>query len=96
MEITQNVTLAIPRHILRKAKILAVQKNTSLSGLLTQTLIDLVANQENFEQARQRSLAMLKTVSTSAPKVTYPGSVRNCKSVEAQPAWDVYCCYPKI
>jgi hypothetical protein len=60
METTQNVTLAIPRHILRKAKILAVQKNTSLSGLLTQTLIDLVANQENFDQARQRSLAMLK------------------------------------
>ncbi len=60
METTQNVTLAIPRHLLRKAKILAVQKNTSLSGLLTQTLIDLVASQENFEQAKQRSLAMLK------------------------------------
>ncbi len=43
METTQNVTLAIPKDVLRKAKILAVQKNTSLSGLLTQTLIDLVA-----------------------------------------------------
>jgi hypothetical protein len=60
MEITQNVTLAIPKDILRKAKILAVHKNTSLSGLLTQTLADLVAHQEAYERARQRNLAMLK------------------------------------
>ncbi|HMN15492.1 MAG TPA: hypothetical protein PKD55_24515 [Bellilinea sp.] len=60
METTQNVTLAIPKDILRKAKILAVQKNTSLSGLLTQTLVDLVAHQEEFEQARRRNLTLLK------------------------------------
>ncbi len=61
METTQNVTLAIPRDILRKAKILAVQKNTSLSGLLTQTLADLVAHQEAYEQARQRNLSILNS-----------------------------------
>jgi hypothetical protein len=59
METTQNVTLAIPRNILRKAKILAVQKNTSLSGLLTQTLVDLVSHQEAYEQARQHNLTLL-------------------------------------
>ena len=61
MDPTQNVTLSIPKSILRKAKILAVQKNTSLSGLLTQTLTDLVARQESYEQARQRNLELLKT-----------------------------------
>ena len=61
MESTQNVTLAIPKHVLRKAKILAVQKNTSLSALLTQTLADLVAHQEAYELARQRNLALLKS-----------------------------------
>jgi hypothetical protein len=61
MENTQNVTLAIPKDILRKAKILAVQKNTSLSGLLTQTLADLVAHQEAYERARERNLALLKS-----------------------------------
>lgn len=61
METTQNVTLAIPKEVLRKAKILAVQKNTSLSGLLTQTLADLVAHQEAYEQARQRNLTLLKS-----------------------------------
>jgi hypothetical protein len=61
METTQNVTLSIPKNILRKAKILAVQKNTSLSGLLTQTLVDLVEHQEAYEQARQRNLPLLKS-----------------------------------
>ncbi len=60
MEPTQNVTLAIPKDILRKAKILAVQKNTSLSGLLTQTLADMVANHEAYDRARQRNMSLLK------------------------------------
>ena len=49
-----------PKDVLRKAKILAVQKNTSLSGLLTQALADLVAQQEAYEQACQRSLTLLE------------------------------------
>jgi hypothetical protein len=60
MSATQNVTLAIPKEILRKAKILAIHKNTSLSGLLTQTLVDMVAHQEAYEQARARNLSLLK------------------------------------
>ena len=60
MQKTQNVTLAIPKDVLRKAKILAIQKNTTLSGLLTQTLADLVAQQEAYEQARQRNISLLK------------------------------------
>jgi hypothetical protein len=61
VETTQNITLSIPKDILRKAKIIAIQKNTSLSGLLTQTLADLVEHQEAYEHARQRNLATLKS-----------------------------------
>jgi hypothetical protein len=57
---TQNVTLAIPKDVLRKAKILAVQKNTSLSGLLTQTLAEIVSHAEAYDQARKRSVALMK------------------------------------
>jgi len=60
MEPTQNVTLAIPKDVLRKAKILAVQRNTSLSGLLTQTLVELVSQHEAYDQARQHNLTLLK------------------------------------
>jgi sialic acid synthase SpsE len=61
MDKIQNVTLSIPKDILRKAKILAVNKNTSLSGLLTQTLTDLVAHQEAYELARQRNITLLRS-----------------------------------
>lgn len=61
METTQNVTLVIPKSLLRKAKILAVQKNTSLSSLLTQTLAEIVAREEGYQLARQRNLAILKS-----------------------------------
>ena len=61
METTQNVTLSIPKDILRKAKILAIHRNTSLSGLLSQTLAELVAHEDGFDQARRRSLEFLKT-----------------------------------
>ena len=57
---TQNVTLAIPKDILRKAKMLALEKNTSLSGLLTQTLVELVSNKEGYEQARRSGLESLR------------------------------------
>jgi len=60
MEKTQNVTLSIPKDLLRKAKILAIQRNTSLSGLLTQTLIEMVSDQERYEQARQHNLELLR------------------------------------
>jgi hypothetical protein len=56
---TQNVTLSIPKDILRKAKMIAVERNTSLSGLLAQTLTDLVSRQESYVQSRQHNLAML-------------------------------------
>lgn len=59
MEKTQNVTLAVPKDTLRKAKILAIQKNTSLSALLTQTLEELVSSQENYQQARLRNIKLL-------------------------------------
>jgi len=61
MKTIQNVTLAIPKEILCKAKILAVQRNTSLSGLLTQTLEEMVSRQEGYEQAHQRNLVWLKS-----------------------------------
>ena len=57
---TQNVTLALRKDVLRKAKLLAVRRNTSLSRLLTETLEELVAREEGYESARQRHLALLE------------------------------------
>ncbi|HHY58293.1 MAG TPA: hypothetical protein GYA08_22975 [Chloroflexi bacterium] len=40
---TQNVTLAIPKDVLHKARKIAVDRQTSLSSMMTQALLDLVS-----------------------------------------------------
>lgn len=57
---TQNVTLKLDRDLLRKAKVYAVQKRTSLSGLMTTALKTVVGGEEGFEKARRRALLRLK------------------------------------
>jgi len=57
---TQNVTLSIPKDILREVKVMAAQRGTSISGLLVQTLTDLVRQQEAYEAAMRRHLAILE------------------------------------
>lgn len=56
---TQNVTLSIPKSVLLKAKRLAVERGTSLSALLSQTLQEIVDAEDEYEQARARHLAIL-------------------------------------
>jgi hypothetical protein len=56
----QNVTLSIPKEVLRKAKVEAVRRNTSLSGLMTQLLSEAVEREDDYNAAMQRQLSWLK------------------------------------
>ena len=42
---TQNITLTLPKTVLRRVKILAAPKHTSVSSLLTETLEALIAQE---------------------------------------------------
>jgi len=55
----QNITLSIRKDILLKIKLLAVQRQTSVSGLLTRTLERLVEQEEAYAHARRRHLEWL-------------------------------------
>jgi hypothetical protein len=55
----QNVTLSLPKETLRKAKILAAERQTSLSALLTETLEEIVAKSDRYEIAKQRQLVLM-------------------------------------
>lgn len=57
---TQNITLSIPKEILLKVKLLAVKRQTSISGLLAQTLERLVQQEDAYAHARQRHLQRLE------------------------------------
>lgn len=51
---TQNLTLAIPKEILRKVKLIAVQRESSISGLLTQMLEAMVRQEDAYVHAQHR------------------------------------------
>ena len=56
----QNVTLSIPRNVLRKAKKVAIDQDTSLSGLMTRALVEIVEREERYISARRHHLAWLE------------------------------------
>lgn len=56
----QNVTLSIPKDLLRQAKHLAVERGTSLSGLLADCLRRVVRENQGYRQAQRRLLERLE------------------------------------
>ena len=56
----QNITLSLPKDVLLKVKLLAVKRETSVSGLLTQTLENLVQQEEAYAHAQLRHLQLLE------------------------------------
>lgn len=58
-EETRNITLALPGELLRKVKVLAAERNTSVSRLLTETLRDLIERETAYDRAHRRALASL-------------------------------------
>jgi hypothetical protein len=56
----QNITLSLDSDVIRKAKILAAQRQTSISRMLSDELERIVQEAELYEQARKRALVHLK------------------------------------
>ena len=56
----QNITLSLPKDVLKKARLLAVQQDTSLSALLTRVLTETVEQHERYAAARTANLAVLE------------------------------------
>jgi len=55
----QNVTISLSRRVLKKAKILAARRETSISGLLAQEIEALVGAEEAYERAERQALTIL-------------------------------------
>ncbi len=56
----QNITLSLPKDILLKVKLIAVKRQTSVSGLLTKTLENVVQQEDSFVHAQRRHLQWLE------------------------------------
>ena len=57
----QNITLALDKQLLGKARALAAQRGTSVSALLADELRRMVEEETSYEQAKAKALAHLKS-----------------------------------
>ena len=55
----QNVTISLDRQTIRKAKIVAARRDTSISGLLARQLEILVGEEEAYERAERQAMELL-------------------------------------
>jgi predicted transcriptional regulator len=56
---TQNITLSLPRRLLKRVKRLAADRDRSVSSLMTEALTRLADEDQRFSAARKRSLAAM-------------------------------------
>jgi predicted transcriptional regulator len=52
----QNITLSLPKDLLSQTKLIAVKRQTSVSGLMIEALKELVERETAYSSARSRQL----------------------------------------
>jgi len=57
--VKQNLTISLDREMVRKAKVLAARRETSISGLIAAQIEALVGEDEAYEHAKRQALALL-------------------------------------
>jgi hypothetical protein len=55
----QNLTVSLSQQTIRKAKILAARRGSSISGLLAEQIEVLIGEEEAYERAERQALALL-------------------------------------
>ena len=55
----QNLTISLPKTLLKKAKALAAKRETSLNQLIRETLEEEVGEATGYRKARERQLNLL-------------------------------------
>ncbi len=56
----QNITVSLEKEQLKKIKILAAKKDTSVTKLLADQLAKVLAEEDDYEAAKKRALARMK------------------------------------
>jgi len=56
----QNITLSLEKELVRKAKLMAAKRETSVTKLLTDQLAKMVSEDDQYGSAKKRALTILK------------------------------------
>ncbi|MFQ5756437.1 MAG: DUF6364 family protein [Acidiferrobacterales bacterium] len=57
----QNITLRLEKELIRRARLVAAKRDTSISNLLSEELARITDEAERYEQAKKSALADLGT-----------------------------------
>lgn len=57
----RNLTVQLDAEVVKKAKILAAERSTSISHLVAHEIEGLVGRRDAYEEAKRRALATLET-----------------------------------
>lgn len=67
----QNVTLSIEKEIIKKGRVVAARKDTSISKMLSELLNDLVENDDRYEAAKRSAFQFLQKGAHLGGKITW-------------------------
>ena len=56
----QNITLRLSKQTIQKARVLAAHRSTSISGLMTSLLEQLVEKEDEYQSAMNRAITMME------------------------------------
>ena len=56
----QNLTISLSPQLIKKARLLAVKRSTSISGLVAEQIEALVGNDDAYERAAASAIARMK------------------------------------
>ena len=67
----QNITLSVDKDLIKKGKVIAAKKDTSVSKMLSEQLKQLVEDNEQYETAKRSALQILKKGYRLGGKITW-------------------------
>jgi hypothetical protein len=69
---TRNITLSMPEELVRRAKVLAAQRDTSVSGLVARLLEQLVGDVRDYDDvAAQERRVMQEGIGLRVGEITW-------------------------
>jgi hypothetical protein len=57
----QNITISLDKELIQAGKMIAAQQGTSLNRMLRQELEKIIRNARQYDMAKQKAVAALKT-----------------------------------
>jgi len=61
MASNQNLTVSLEKSVIRSARVLAAERNTSISKLVAEYIVAMVSDDAHYKLAKSKALAHLET-----------------------------------